>query len=211
MAITFEDIKKANETIIPTKIDKTNKKTGKVESKDYAEVNQRLKAFRIVFPTGTIATEMLSCKDGVCVFKASVYADSDPTTNSLLATGHAFEREDASFINKTSYIENCETSAVGRALGMAGFGIDVSIASYEEVANAMANQEKQEEQQVFPSTSKLLNIDQKAVLIKKFNEKGLTKEEDRLKYLPEGRKSIDLLTESDYQTLMDWFNKKKQE
>ena len=46
--------------------------------------------------------------------------------------------------NKTSYIENCETSAVGRALGMCGFGIDTSIASAEEVQNAMANQKTKE-------------------------------------------------------------------
>ena len=44
-------------------------------------------------------------------------------------------------INKTSYIENCETSAVGRALGMCGIGIDTSIASYDEVATAIAQQE----------------------------------------------------------------------
>jgi hypothetical protein len=57
-----------------------------------------------------------------------------------LATGYAQEKESSSFINKTSYIENCETSAVGRALGFCGFGIDVSVASYEEVANAINNQ-----------------------------------------------------------------------
>ena len=59
-----------------------------------------------------------------------------------LGHGTAYEKENSSFINKTSYIENCETSAVGRALGMAGFGIDVSVASYEEVATAIANQDK---------------------------------------------------------------------
>ncbi len=35
------------------------------------------------------------------------------------------KKKEVSFINKTSYIENCETSAVGRALGMAGFGLDI--------------------------------------------------------------------------------------
>lgn len=58
----------------------------------------------------------------------------------VLGTGTAYEKEGSTFINKTSYIENCETSAVGRALGMAGFGIDTSIASAEEVQNAIANQ-----------------------------------------------------------------------
>jgi hypothetical protein len=115
-------------------------KTTDIKGKDYAEVNQRIKAFRMVYPQGTILTEMLSNDNGVVVFKASVYDN-----NRLLATGTAYEKEDSSFINKTSYIENCETSAVGRALGMAGFGIDVSVASAEEVANAIRNQEVTQE------------------------------------------------------------------
>ena len=128
---TFEDLQRANQQINTTNI----------KGKEYAEVNQRIKAFRMVYPEGTIFTEMLSNDDGVCVFKAKVYANGDKTINSLLGTGHAYEREDGSFINKTSYIENCETSAVGRALGMAGFGIDTSVCSAEELGNALLNQE----------------------------------------------------------------------
>lgn len=125
--ITFDDIQKANKTI----------KTTDVKGKDYAEVNQRIKAFRTLYPSGTILTEMVSNENGVCIFKASVYDGDDH----ILATGTAYEKEGSTFINKTSYIENCETSAVGRALGMCGFGIDTSIASAEEVQNAIANQE----------------------------------------------------------------------
>jgi uncharacterized protein (DUF3820 family) len=90
----------------------------------------------MLYPNGIIETEMLSNENGVCIFRAKVYGDT------LLATGTAYEKEDSTFINKTSYIENCETSAVGRALGMAGFGIDTSVASAEEVQNAIANQNK---------------------------------------------------------------------
>lgn len=126
--ITFDDIQRANETI----------KTTDIKGKDYAEVNQRIKAFRMIYPTGTINTQMISNEDGVCIFKATVFDEK----GSVLATGTAYEKEDSSFINKTSYIENCETSAVGRALGMAGFGIDTSVASYEEVSNAIANQKE---------------------------------------------------------------------
>jgi hypothetical protein len=128
--IKFEDIQKANETI----------KTTNIKGKDYAEVNQRIKAFRMVYPTGTIETELISNKDGVCIFKATVGFVIEHGTV-LLGTGTAYEKENSSFINKTSYIENCETSAVGRALGMAGFGIDTSIASFEEVANAITQQD----------------------------------------------------------------------
>jgi hypothetical protein len=113
-------------------------KTTNVQGKDYAEVNQRIKAFRSICPGGSIMTEMLSCENGVCIFKATV-CDEEMR---VLGTGTAYEKEGSSFINKTSYIENCETSAVGRALGMCGFGIDTSIASSEEVQNAILNQGK---------------------------------------------------------------------
>lgn len=117
--------------------------TTNIKGKDYAEVPQRIKAFRMVYPDGFIMTELLSDQDGVCHFKASVgrYDGDNPM---ILGTGHAYEKETSSFINKTSYIENCETSAVGRALGMAGFGIDISVASAEEVQNAILNQGKKE-------------------------------------------------------------------
>ena len=82
---------------------------------------------------------MLSNDNGVCVFRATVCDEN----MQILGTGTAYEKETSSFINKTSYIENCETSAVGRALGMCGFGIDTSIASAEEVQNAIKNQGEQ--------------------------------------------------------------------
>ena len=135
--ITFKQIQEANDTI----------RTTDIKGKDYAEVNQRIKAFRMVYPTGTIETEMTSNEGGVCIFKAKVgYTTTIIEENTirseytLLGTGTAYEKENSTFINKTSYIENCETSAVGRALGMAGFGIDTSVASAEEVQNAINNQ-----------------------------------------------------------------------
>ena len=129
--ITFEQIKEANNSI----------KTTDIKGKDYAEVNQRIKAFRMCYPTGAILTEMVSNENGVCVFNATCgyYEEGNLI---VLGTGTAYEKESSSFINKTSYIENCETSAVGRALGMCGFGIDTSVASAEEVQNAINNQEE---------------------------------------------------------------------
>lgn len=126
--MNFEDIVKANANI----------KTTDVKGKEYAEVNQRIKAFRSICPNGCIETCLVSNANGVCVFSAVVKDEN----GKVLGTGHAYEKENSSFINKTSYIENCETSAVGRALGMCGIGIDVSLASYEEVANAIKQQEE---------------------------------------------------------------------
>ena len=127
--IKFEDIVNANKTI----------QTTDIKGKEYAEVNQRVKAFRMLYPNGAITTDIVSLNDGIVVIKATVQDEEGKT----LATGYAYEKENSTFINKTSFIENCETSAVGRALGMCGIGIDVSIASYEEVANAIENQKKE--------------------------------------------------------------------
>ena len=98
-------------------------------------VNERIGYFRNQCPTGRIITEMIKNDDGVCIFKAGIIVDGE-----IVATGHAYEKEGSTFINKTSYIENCETSAVGRALGIFGVGIDTSIASAEEVGNAIKQQ-----------------------------------------------------------------------
>ena len=124
--MTFEELQKANGLI----------KSTPIQGKEYAQVPERIKAFRSVFPEGMILTEIVSCDNGVVVFKATVMTPD----GKVLGIGHAYEKEGSSFINKTSYIENCETSAVGRALGMAGFGIDTSIASAEEVQTAILNQ-----------------------------------------------------------------------
>lgn len=142
---TFEDIKRANDTI----------QTTPIKGKNYAEVPQRIKAFRMLFPEGFIRTEMVSDKDGVCVFRAMVGTYLDDGSMRILATGTAYEKESSSFINKTSYIENCETSAVGRALGMLGLGIDTSVASYEEVQNAINNQSDQGRDDEFATAEQL--------------------------------------------------------
>ena len=124
----FERIRLANSTIMTTPI----------KGKDYAQVNERIKAFRMVHPLGLITTEIISLENGVVTMQAKALTE----TGKLLGTGYAQEKESSSFINKTSFIENCETSAIGRALGMCGFGIDTSICSAEELQNAIANQDK---------------------------------------------------------------------
>lgn len=127
MGITYDDLVRVNKTI----------KTINFKGKDYAEVNQRIKAFRMLFPMGTIETEIASLAEGMCVIRAMAYDEG----RHLLATGTAYEKEGTSNINRTSYIENCETSAVGRCLGMLGLGIESAIASAEEVTNADMQQE----------------------------------------------------------------------
>lgn len=106
-----------------------NLKTTDIKGKPYTEVNQRILGFRQLYPNGTIETEILSNDNGVCIMEAIV-RDAE---GKVLSKGHAFEQQGTSFINKTCYIENCETSAIGRALGVLGIGAETSIASKEEV------------------------------------------------------------------------------
>ena len=119
-------------------------KTRNIKGKPYVEVNQRVLAFREIFPQGCIVTSLVSDDGKRCLFRAEIYPIAPIGSSEYItpiATGYAFEERGASTVNKTSYIENCETSAVGRALGFLGIGITEAIASAEEVENAITQQE----------------------------------------------------------------------
>lgn len=131
MNINYEKIVDANKGIAYTD----------VRGKNYAEVAQRVQAFRKLIPDGYITTDVWKFEDGVVYMKAEVGYYAEDGRRVMLGTGFAYERQDASNINKTSFIENCETSAVGRALGFIGLGSEKSIASAEEVNNAIKTQE----------------------------------------------------------------------
>lgn len=100
------------------------------------EVKDRVKEFREKFPNGQIITSIEKMDDSMVVMKSEVIID-----DKVLGTGWAFEVVTERGINQTSHIENCETSAVGRAISFAtAIGIDVSIASADEVQNAISKQ-----------------------------------------------------------------------
>ena len=115
-------------------------KTTNIRGKQYVEVNERIKFFRQEeeYKNWTISTEFTALDAEQCVCKAIV-AD---TNQRVIATGHAHEERSASHINKTSYVENCETSAWGRCLANLSIGIDSSIASALEMQNAVRNQKE---------------------------------------------------------------------
>lgn len=117
-------------------------KTVNIKGKEYVEVNERLKAFRTLpeYKGYSLESDIISLENGVITIKATI-KDAD---GRIIATGLAQEKESSSFINKTSFVENCETSAWGRALGNLGIGIDTSVASAEEVENAINNQNPKE-------------------------------------------------------------------
>lgn len=146
-----------------------------IKGKDYIPVNERIKAFRYIYPKGQILTEIIGLENGICTIKASAYDEE----GHLLGTGHAQEKETSSFINKTSYIENCETSAVGRCLGMLGIGLDNGFASYEEVANAKKQQEDAKNEKISNDQWKTLNrFYSKEEIKAMYQELGITKGQD---------------------------------
>lgn len=84
--------------------------------KKYHDVSQRIEAFRAFHPRHQIKTEMIANDGKMIVFKASIF---DPDGKEL-ATGHAEEVRGSTQVNKTSALENCETSSIGRALAQMG-------------------------------------------------------------------------------------------
>lgn len=149
--MTYEEIKKINASL----------STMDIKGKKYIPVNERVKAFRMLVPEGTIETDLIRSDDYIIV-KARIIVNGE-----LKATAYAEEVRGSSNINRTSAVENCETSAVGRALGFLGIGIDTSIASYEEVTNAQMNQE----------ANKLATPTEKAGLIASCRAKGMEVDE----------------------------------
>ena len=114
-------------------------KTTNIRGKQYVEVNERIKFFRQEdqYKGWGIHTDINMLDGDQCLCKCTV-VNSD---GEVIAQGHAHEVKSSSNINKTSHVENCETSAVGRALAMLGIGIDTSIASSNEVQDAIAKQQ----------------------------------------------------------------------
>ena len=135
--MNYQDISKVNSEI--NMID--------LKGKNYAMVPERVTAFRKLYPEGFINTEIVSHDGKVVLMQAKVgyYKDGQPV---ILGTGFAQEVMGRGMVNGTSYIENCETSAVGRALGMMGLGINGGgICSAEELTNAVVAQRQMKEEE----------------------------------------------------------------
>ena len=200
---TWEAIENVNRVLNPVD----------VKGKGYIEVNQRVKAFRMIYPEGAIVTEIIDCANGVVTMKATAIDNE----GKILATGFANEKESASFINKTSYIENCETSAVGRALGFCGFGIDTSICSADELNNALEQQKskpinkrvaeekkKAEKGRKQPSA---MRDEMEEITMRIATDHGINLDELLQK---KGKASLEELTDKELSDFMEWLSKKVQ-
>ena len=110
-----------------------------IHGKDYVMVKDRIIFFNEHYPKGSIVTE-LKATDNSFIFKATVIPEIENSNRKF--TGHAEEVIGSSQINKTSALENAETSAIGRALACMGIGVEDAFASANEVQNAIHQQEK---------------------------------------------------------------------
>ena len=113
-------------------------KTVNIKGKPYVMVKDRIIYFNEHYPNGCIKTEILPSTEDKYIIKAVVIPDLENPDRYF--TGHAEEIIGSSMINKTSALENGESSAVGRCLSMMAIGVEDSIASAEEVLQAQANQ-----------------------------------------------------------------------
>jgi len=116
-------------------------KTVNIKGKEYVPVNERLKYFREHYPEYGLISEVIKADELSALIKASIVNQE----GKVLADGTAFEIAGAGYINKTSHVENAETSAWGRALGNFGIGIDASVATADEIVNASSKLEKEKE------------------------------------------------------------------
>lgn len=128
-------------------------KTINIKGKDYITVNERLKFFRNLdeFKGWQIVEDLIHIDDKEGIFKVTIIN----TEGVQISSAHSQEYRDSSYINKTSFVENGFTSALGRALGYLGIGIDTSIASANEVQNAVKNQTTQEDQRKWLTEAQL--------------------------------------------------------
>lgn len=117
-----------------------------LKGKDYAMVPERVTAFRKLYPEGFITTEIISNDGTTVLMQAKVGYYRDDGTEVVLGTGFAQEVRGKGMVNSTSHIENCESSACGRALGFLGLGLNGGgICSAEELANAVVAQRQMSE------------------------------------------------------------------
>ena len=167
------------------------KDTGKVNihGKEYSTVAYRVNKLRDDLKQDvSIETDLISSDDTYVIMKATI-KDKE---GRVIATGHAEERRDSTMINKTSALENCETSAIGRAL--AAFGLaGTEFASADEVATAISNQG---ETSSFDKPSvKQIALIKKIAKEKGFEEDVIQAKVESIKTKAEASKSIKALTE----------------
>ena len=101
---------------------------------NYETVEDRLVRFWADHPSGRIWTQLITQVGDAVIFRAEVYFDAGD--NHPKAVGYAEEVRGSSPVNKTAHVENCETSAIGRALANCGYATHGKRPSREEMTKA---------------------------------------------------------------------------
>ena len=126
-----------------------------IKGNPYVLVCTRVVEFHKRYPKGSISTKIEEIDDSRVLMTAEVR----PNGVDRVFTGHAEETRSGSYINKTTAVENCETSAIGRALGLLGIGTEESMASADEVANAISQQsESKILKAIFPLSNSMFRM-----------------------------------------------------
>jgi hypothetical protein len=117
------------------------------EVRQYETVASRLLRFRAANPTWSVQGTLIDCDDEVVRMRVDIGFYTDAGNFAVLSSGHAEEYRMDGKINETSALENCETSALGRALAFLGYGSANSIASAEEVIGAKKKRQVMDERE----------------------------------------------------------------
>lgn len=99
----------------------------------YAPVQERIGEFYRDFPEGSIRTRLVKMDGPEVVFEARVYRTADEVAGQVYTSGWAREIEGKNPVNRTSHLENCESSAIGRALANLGYSKDAKRPSRSEM------------------------------------------------------------------------------
>ena len=110
----------------------------------YATVQERISQFYQDFPDGSIRTFMVVRDGPEVVFEARAYRNPEEAAMGVYTSGWAREVEGKSPVNKTSHLENAESSAVGRALANLGYATDARRPSRSEMIKVARMQEEHE-------------------------------------------------------------------
>lgn len=185
----------------------SGKETGfvNIHGKTYKTVGKRVDEFRSKFGEKYALTTELVENDAERVVIRALIANED---GRIIATGFAEERRNSSMINKTSALENCETSALGRALANFGFGGD-EYASADEVANAIAQQNAPRPKKATPPKkweSYLVDYDEIQERLD-----AIDNDAELAEYSKELGVKHPKLTETQRKTISEKFNRKRKE
>lgn len=131
-----------------------------IHGKEYETVALRVQKFRGAHPDHGLQTEIVHRGDDDVVMKATITDE----TGRVIATGYAEEKRSASTINRTSALENCETSSIGRALAAFGYG-GTEYATANEVQGAIQQQDGMRDAMVANVVKAISDDDPEAFLV----------------------------------------------